>query len=510
MQGDHHHENEPDVALVGAGIMSATLGVLLKELNPRLTISIFETLDRVAAESSNAWNNAGTGHAALCELNYTPQLADDSIDIAKAMRINESFEVSKQLWAWLVERGAVADPGAFVHRTPHLSFVHGAENVRYLRHRHAALRAHHLFDTMQFSDQRRQLAKWMPLVMEGRARSEPVAATRVAVGTDVDFGALTRLLIGHLRRQPDVALHLGRRIEGLRRERDARWRLTVKDHESGERYPVTAKFVFLGAGGGALPLLQKSGIPESRGYGGFPVSGQWLRCDHPAIVGRHHAKVYGKAPVGSPPMSVPHLDTRIIDGRTSLLFGPYAGFSTRYLKTGSLLDFPFSFRLGNLVPILAAGAQNLDLTRYLIGQVLQSPEDRLDALRVFVPTAKLEDWKLENAGQRVQIIKKDAGKGGVLRFGTEVVAAADGSLAALLGASPGASTAVSIMLELIARCFPAEMTGNGAWKRKLRKIIPSFGKSLASDAALYRKIHARTAEALRLREDPALAAVASA
>jgi malate dehydrogenase (quinone) len=371
------------------------------------------------------------------------------------------------------------------------------------------LSAHHLFDTMQFSEKRRQLAEWMPLVMTGRARSEPLAATRVALGTDVDFGALTRLLIGHLRSQPGVALHLGRRIEGLRRDRDARWRLTVRDHENGGRYPVTAKFVFLGAGGGALPLLQKSGIPESRGYGGFPVSGQWLRCDKPAIVRRHHAKVYGKAPLGSPPMSVPHLDTRIIDGQTSLLFGPFAGFSTKYLKTGSLLDFPFSFRLGNLVPILAAGAQNLDLTRYLIGQVLQSPEERLAALKVFVPTAKLDDWKLENAGQRVQIIKKDPRKGGVLQFGTEVVASADGSLAALLGASPGASTAVSIMLGLIARCFPAEMKGNGAWKRKLRKIIPSFGKSLASDAALYREIHARTTAALKLREDSDLAAAAS-
>ena len=510
MQGDHHHETESDVALVGAGIMSATLGVLLKELNPRLTISIFETLDRVAAESSNAWNNAGTGHAALCELNYTPQLADGSIEIDKALHINESFELSKQLWAYLVECGVIKDPGVFIHQTPHLSFVHGEENVRYLRQRHAALNGHHLFETMRFSDKRRQLARWMPLVMDGRDRSEPVAATRVGVGTDVDFGALTRLLIAHLARQPGVSLHMGRRIEGLRRERDARWRLTVKDHANGERHPVTAKFVFLGAGGGALPLLQKSGIPESRGFGGFPVSGQWLRCDKSEIVERHHAKVYGKAPVGSPPMSVPHLDTRIIDGKTSLLFGPYAGFSTKYLKTGSLLDFPLSFRLGNLVPILAAGARNIDLTRYLIGQVLQSPQERLGALQVFVPTAKLEDWSLENAGQRVQIIKKDPRKGGVLQFGTEVVAAADGSLAALLGASPGASTAVSIMLDLIGRCFPAEMANARGWKRKLRKIIPSFGKSLIADADLYRSIHARTSEALNLRGEPNLAGAASA
>jgi malate dehydrogenase (quinone) len=505
MQGDYHHEKEPDVALVGAGIMSATLGVLLKELNPRLSISIFETLDQVAAESSNAWNNAGTGHAALCELNYTPQLADGSIETAKAMHINESFELSKQLWAYLVESGVIEDPGAFIHQTPHLSFVHGEENVRYLRKRHAALCAHHLFDTMQYSEKRRQLAEWMPLVMDGRGRSEPVAATRAAIGADVDFGALTRLLIAHLSRQPDVSLHLRWRIEDVRRQPDARWRLTVKDHASSERHSVVAKFVFLGAGGGALPLLQKSGIPESRGFGGFPVSGQWLRCDNPAVVERHHAKVYGKAPLGSPPMSVPHLDTRIIDGQTSLLFGPYAGFSTKYLKTGSLLDFPLSFRPGNLLPMLAAGVQNIDLTRYLIGQVLQSPEERLKALQVFVPTAKLEDWDLENAGQRVQIIKKDARKGGVLQFGTEVVAAADGTLAALLGASPGASTAVSIMLDLIGRCFPAEMTGNSAWKRKLRKIIPSFGKSLIDDPALYRKTHARTTEALKLHEDTNLA-----
>jgi malate dehydrogenase (quinone) len=504
MQGETHLQNQPDVVLIGAGIMSATLGVLLKQLNPQLTISIFESLDQVAAESSNAWNNAGTGHAALCELNYTPQLPDASVEIHKALDINESFEVSKQLWAYLVESGIIENPSAFIRQVPHCSFVHGQKNVEYLRKRFEALSEHHLFESMEYSEDPEVIAEWMPLIMEGREESEPVAATRVAMGTDVDFGTLTRLLITHLKSQPGVSLHLRQRITDVKREPSGRWKIVVKDTTSGSKYTVSTRFAFLGAGGGALPLLQKSGIPESKGFGGFPVSGQWLRCDNPEIVERHHAKVYGKASVGAPPMSVPHLDTRVIDGKLSLLFGPYAGFTTKYLKNGSLLDLPLSLRPDNLLPMIAAGLDNLDLTKYLIGQVLQSPKERLEALQEYVPTAKLEDWDLEIAGQRVQVIKKDAKKGGILQFGTEVVSAADGSLAALLGASPGASTAVSIMLEVIERCFPGDFASD-AWQTKLSAMIPSVNHSLIEDAELYRETQARTADALDLREDETLA-----
>lgn len=499
MQGEHH-QTQPDVVLIGAGIMSATLGVLLKELNPQLTMAIYESLDRIAGESSDGWNNAGTGHAALCELNYTPVRADGTIDTKKAFEINEAFEISKQLWSYLVARGMVAKPGSFIRQVPHISFVSGAKNVAFLRKRHEALRGHHLFESMEYSETRDEMVEWMPLVMQKRDDTVPAAATRVMEGTDVDFGSLTRLIINYLKDQPGVALHLHHRVTDVKRDGRGRWQLDVENRVTHEPFKVSAKFVFLGAGGGALPLLQKSGIPEGHGFGGFPVSGMWMRCDSPIITERHFAKVYGKAAIGAPPMSVPHLDTRIIDGKRSLLFGPFVGFSTKYLKNGSYLDFPLSLQRDNLVPMLAAGAGNMGLTKYLIGQVLQSRWSRILALREYMPSAKLRDWYLEIAGQRVQVIKKDAKKGGILQFGTEVVTAGDGSLACLLGASPGASTAVSIMLEVLEKCFAGELASD-EWQAKLREMIPSFGQSLIDDADLHRKMQLRSTELLELWDD---------
>ncbi len=483
---------DTDVLLIGAGVMCATLGAFLRELEPSLSITVLERLDHAAAESSDAWNNAGTGHSAFCELNYTPEDADGRIDIAKARQIAASFEVSKQLWASLAERGALSAPSQFIRPIPHLSFVHGADGVDYLRRRYQALQASPLFAGMRWSTDPGELAAWMPLVMRGRDPAEPVAATSMAIGTDVNFGALTRALFASLGRS-GATLRFGREVTGIDRDGDA-WRVT-HGGDDGEQ-AVRARFVFLGAGGGALPLLLRSGIPEGHGYGGFPISGQWLVCRNPAVVEQHHAKVYGRAAVGAPPMSVPHLDTRFIQGERALLFGPYAGFSTRFLKHGSLLDLPMSLRARNVVPMLAAGLDNIDLTRYLIEQVVQSPEDRLAALRAFVPTAALEDWTLETAGQRVQIIHGDDARGGVLQFGTEVVAAADGSLAALLGASPGASTAASIQLSVLERCFP-ERFASAAWQSKLRELVPSLGQSL-DDAALLASVRSRSAVALGL------------
>jgi malate dehydrogenase (quinone) len=492
-----------DVVLVGAGIMSATLGVLLKELDPSLTLEIFESRGDVATESSDAWNNAGTGHAALCELNYTPQLPDGSIDCSKALHINEAFKISKQFWAFLVEKEHLRKPATFIQRIPHMSFVHGAKNCAYLKKRFEALQQNHLFAGMQFTQDAAQVAEWVPLVMEGRAGDEPVAATRMTVGTDVNFGSLTRSLVAHLKKMPGVTVHLKHEIADLRRA-GAGWRLDVVDRATKERRPVEAKFVFLGAGGGALPLLQKSGIREGRGFGGFPVSGQWLRCLDPGLIERHDAKVYGQAPIGAPPMSVPHLDTRMIDGKKGLLFGPFAGFTTKYLKNGSVLDFPLAIKPDNLVPMTAAAFQNIGLTRYLIGQVLQSPGHRLAALQEFLPLAKREDWKLEHAGQRVQVIKKDPKRGGVLQFGTEVIASKDGTISALLGASPGASTAVSIMLKLIGDCFPDRMK-SPAWQAKLKEMIPSWGESLIHDAKLHARVTAWTRDALDLRDEVVVA-----
>ncbi|MCW3120320.1 MAG: malate:quinone oxidoreductase [Chitinophagaceae bacterium] len=485
-----------DIILIGAGIMSATLGTLLKQLDPLLTIEIFERLDVAAAESSDAWNNAGTGHSAFCELNYTPEQPGGRIDTSKAIKIASSFEESKQFWAFLSEKNILIPPGFFIKSIPHMSFVWG-DHVAYLRKRYEALIVNHLFAAMQYSEDVNQLLEWMPLVMEGRDNMQPLAATRMDLGTDVNFGSLTRSLFKHLETLPGVKTHFNHDVEDIVRGGDGMWEIKVKGLATRDARTVKGKFVFIGAGGGSLPLLLKSGIPESKGYGGFPVSGQWLKCINPAIIERHHAKVYGKAAVGSPPMSVPHLDTRMIKGKRELLFGPYAGFSTKFLKQGSLMDLPKSLRLSNIVPLMAAGLHNIPLTKYLIQQVTQSPQERLAALREYLPLAQMEDWQLATAGQRVQVIKKDEEQGGILEFGTEVVSAQDGSIAAILGASPGASTAVSIMLGLAKRCFPAQYSSE-LWQRKLKEMIPSFGQSLHEDQVLCEKVRKWTSSVLGL------------
>ena len=498
-----HNEYETvDAVLVGAGIMSATLGVLLKELDPTCKLEIVELMSSGAIESSNPWNNAGTGHAGLCELNYTPEGADGSIDIGKSVTINTQFEESKQFWAYMVEKGSFGSPASFISSVPHLSFVRGHEGIAFLKKRFKALTAHHAFAAMEYSEDPATLAEWMPLMMPGRDANEPIAATRVLAGTDVNFGALTKHLLDHFGRQPDARVVCSQKVTGLKRNPQG-WRVSIKNLQSGELREIQAKFVFLGAGGGALPLLQMSGIPEGKGFGGFPVSGQWLRCDNPEVVKQHQAKVYSQAAVGSPPMSVPHLDTRVVDGKTSLLFGPYAGFSTKFLRHGSFLDLPLSVRPNNIGPMLAVARDNFDLTRYLIKEVLQSEDDRLETLRGFYPLAKAEDWRLEMAGQRVQIIKKDAKHGGILQFGTELVAAEDGSIAALLGASPGASVTVSIMLDLIQRCFP-EQAKSTQWRGKLNEIFPAMGKVLARDPERYCEVQERSDALLQLGE-PAMA-----
>ena len=488
-----------DVLLVGAGIMSATLAVLLKELDPAIKLEVVELMDAGAIESSNPWNNAGTGHAGLCELNYTPQAADGSVDINKAVSINAMFEVSKQFWAHLLEKGTFGCAQSFINPVPHLSFVRGEKDVGFLRTRFAQLSQHHCFAGMQYSEDKATLAEWMPLMMPGRAPDEQVAATRALGGSDVNFGALTNQLLRFLSEQDHTDVQYKQRVVGLERNGSG-WQVSIKDLQSGATRKVCSRFVFLGAGGAALPLLQMSGIPEGKGFGGFPVSGQWLRCDSPQVVSQHQAKVYSQADVGAPPMSVPHLDTRVVDGHKSLLFGPFAGFTTKFLKHGSFLDLPMSIRLGNIMPMLAVARDNFDLTKYLVGEVMQSQEQRLEALRKFYPHAKAEDWRLETAGQRVQIIKKDAKSGGILQFGTELVSCADGSLAALLGASPGASVTVSIMLDLLERCFP-EQVRSAQWQSRLQAIFTATGKALETDAALYRQVQARSNAVLGLASD---------
>ncbi|MBP6180665.1 malate:quinone oxidoreductase [Flavobacterium sp.] len=486
-----------DVVLIGAGIMSATLGLILKELQPDIKIEIYERLDIAAAESSDAWNNAGTGHSAFCELNYTPESEDGSISPKKAISIAESFEVSRQFWAYLVQQKKVPSPENFIKSVPHMSFVWGEKNVEYLKKRYEALHANPLFKEMLFSTDFSKLKEWMPLVMEGRKDSDKVAATSMEIGTDVNFGELTRSMFNYLTKQEGVTMHFHHEVQKLKQREDKSWRIKITDLTTGQKRKAYTKFVFIGAGGGSLPLLEKADVPEGKGFGGFPVSGQWLKCTNPEVIAKHQAKVYGKASVGAPPMSVPHIDSRMINGEKALLFGPFAGFSTRFLKNGSYSDLPLSIKPDNIIPMIAAGIKNIPLTKYLIEQVRQSPKDRINALREYVPNARSKDWKLERAGQRVQVIKKDEKEGGILEFGTEVITTADGSLSVLLGASPGASTAVSIMIDLMGRCFKDEIE-TPEWKEKLKIMIPSYGQTLNTNPDLLEKIRKDTAEILKL------------
>jgi malate dehydrogenase (quinone) len=491
-------ESKTDVVLIGAGIMSATIAMLLKELDPTLQIDVFEKLDKVAAESTDAWNNAGTGHSAFCELNYTPQKQDGTVDISKAIKIASSFEESRQFWSYLVNKKYISLPETFINNIPHISFVWGNENVSYLRKRYEALIKYPLFEGMKYSEDYEVLNEWMPLVMEGRDKSEPVAATYMAIGTDIDFGALTKEIFNHLKNMDGVNLHLQHDVKDIDPGEDGLWEVYVKDKINHKKRRIDASFIFIGAGGGSLHLLDKSDIAEGEGYGGFPVSGQWLRCKNEKVIQQHAAKVYGKASVGAPPMSVPHLDSRVINGKKELLFGPYAGFSSKFLKNGSYFDFPSSIELSNILPIISVGIHNYSLTKYLISQATQSHEDRINALKEYLPEAKAEDWELAIAGQRVQVIRKDEEEGGVLEFGTELVSAANGSLIALLGASPGASTSVSVMLEVIHKGFNAKFE-SGAWQQKLQEMIPSFGKSLAKDRELCGKVRKLVVESLHLK-----------
>lgn len=487
-----------DVLLVGSGVMSTTLATLLNELDHSMSMMMVERLPSIASESTDAWNNAGTGHAGYCELNYTPVDHAGNVNISRALAINASFEVSLQLWSSLVEKKSLPAPTKFINKTPHLSFVWGEDNVEFLRQRYHLLKAHPLFKDMEFSDDTTQLTQWMPLIMAQRDTNEKVAATRVSYGTDIDFGSLTRELIKHLTHSENFTLNVSTEVTSLKQLDNGHWRVNIKDLNTKKHTKVEAKFVFLGAGGGALKLLQKSGIPESQGYGGFPVSGQWLVCNNPEVVKQHNSKVYGKAAIGAPPMSVPHLDTRIINGKPALLFGPYAGFTTKFLKKGSYLDLFKSVKPSNLKSLLGAGRHNMDLTRYLIGEALQKHATRVTTLREFYPQATDADWHLESAGKRVQIIKQCDEKGGKLEFGTEIVAAKDGSIAALLGASPGASVSVQAMINVIERCFSNQIKTE-QWHRRIKSLIPSYGESLVDDSQLLEQVRSRTLQVLNLR-----------
>ncbi|SEP38162.1 malate dehydrogenase (quinone) [Methylobacterium sp. ap11] len=491
-----------DVLLIGGGIMSATLGVWLNELEPTWSIRMLERLDKVAMESSNGWNNAGTGHSALAELNYTPE-KKGKIEIAKAVEINEAFQVTRQFLAWQVKNGVLKDPKTFINYTPHMSFVWGDDNIAYLKKRYEALKASPLFAGMEFSTDPEQLKKWVPLMMEGRDPNQKVAATWSPLGTDVEWGEVTRQYVAHLQAQKTFRLDVSTEVQGITKNADGSWRVTARNVKDGSRRSVDAKFVFIGAGGGALHLLQASGIPEGEDYAGFPVGGSFLINENPDVATLHLAKAYGKASVGSPPMSVPHLDTRVLGGKRVLLFGPFATFSTKFLKEGSYLDLLTSTTSSNVWPMMRVGIDEYPLVEYLAGQLMLSDDDRMAALREYFPNAKKGEWRLWQAGQRVQIIKRDKDKGGVLKLGTEIVNAKDGTIAALLGASPGASTAAPIMLDVLQKVF-AQKVATPEWQAKIRQIVPSFGEKLNDDPEKVAQEWAYTSGQLQLPTPPAI------
>ena len=488
-----------DVVLIGAGIMSTTLATLLRELDPSLSLLMLERLGGPAQESSDGWNNAGTGHAANCEMNYTPERADGSIDISKALEVNVEFDLSRQLWTHLIRTGSLSAPARFIQACPHLSFVTGDDNVAFLKKRHAAMSASHCFHGMEYTEDHSVVAGWAPIVMEGRDPSTPLAATRMVTGSDVDYGTLTHMLIEALGKKPGFEARFNNEVHALSQDDDGCWRLGTRPHGDGggEAGEVRARKVFVGAGGGSLPLLQKSGIPEGHGYGGFPVSGIWLRCDNPAVAARHKVKVYGKAAHGSPPMSVPHLDMRVVDDQHSILFGPYAGFSPNFLKEGSIFDLFRSIRFSNLGPLLDVAVHNFKLEEYLADQVILSEVGRIETLKTFYPDADPDDWRETTAGQRVEIIKPDGHGGGTLQLGTELIVSADTTLLALMGASPGASTAAAIALETLRKGFGNRMTEHG-WLPRLREIIPTYGIDLKTNENACRQSRLETAPVLGL------------
>jgi malate dehydrogenase (quinone) len=486
-----------DVLLIGGGIMSATLGTYLTELEPKWTFEVFERLDKVAEESSNGWNNAGTGHSALCELNYTPMDDKGVVHIDKAIEINESFQISRQFWSHQVRKGVLGNPREFINSTPHMNLVFGPENREFITKRVAALKASPLFAGMEMTTDPVQIKQWIPIMMEGRKPDEMVTATRSPLGTDVNLGSITRQFYQHLSKNGSK-ITTGFEVRSITRNDDGSWRVSAFDiKDKSKIQTIDARHIFIGAGGAALPLLQLSGIPEAKQYGGFPVGGEFLVTDNPAITARHLAKVYGLADTGSPPMSVPHLDTRVLDGKTVLLFGPFATWSTKFLKNGSYFDIAKATTPSNVIPQLQVGAHEFALVKYLAQQLELSREDKMNALRRYMPEAKDEDWRLWQAGQRVQIIKNMPDKGGVLKLGTEVVVSADRSVSALLGASPGGSTSPAIMLSLLEKVFP-EQIKSAAWQEKIREIVPSYGKKLNEHPDLLAAEWAATAETLQL------------
>ena len=495
----HGSTNKTDCLIIGGGIMGLTLASLIKECNSSIKIDLYEKLNDVGLESSEALNNAGTGHAGYCELNYTPMGKNGKINIKKALEINSKYEITLQYWSYLSNTYKSFDPKKFIQRTPHVSLVFGDDNIRFLKERYLLLKKHHLFKSIKFSQNRKEISKWANLTMVGRDSHEKVAATIVKEGADIDFGSAANALLNILNHKKDFEIHLNHEILTIKESKNNLWEVSVRNNISREIKKTFAKFIFIGAGGHAIRMLQKTGIREQQGYAGFPVSGQWLVCSNKDIVSQHNAKVYGMASTGSPPMSVPHFDLRIINGKKTLLFGPYAGFTFKFLRSGSYLDLIKSLKLRNFIPMIYVLIHNWKLFQYLIRESFQSKHARINLLRTFYPEAKEKDWSIKIAGQRVQIIKPNSLISGKLEFGTEVIISQNKKIAALLGASPGASVAVDSMIKVIEQCFSKKLL-NSKFKKKMKEMIPSYGQNLITNKKLLERVRLSSHKNLGLKD----------
>ena len=298
-----------DAVLVGAGIMSSTLALLISEVLPDIKFLIIEKLNAPGSESTGAFNNAGTGHAANCELNYTPLDEKGNLKIDKALSINRSFETSMSLWASLYEAGKI-DIKKFLKFIPHISFVSGQDNISFLKKRFQKMTENPEFIDMEFSTSFDEISSWAPLITKDRNPSTQIAATRIGRGTDINFEALTKEYLSLVSLNKNVEIRYKTELVDLKKIDKKQWELEISSE--GRKTSIRTGYVFLGAGGKTINYLQKSKIPEAKSYGGFPVSGKWLICEKKDLTEKHNSKVYGKADIGSPPMSVPHLDT--LDG----------------------------------------------------------------------------------------------------------------------------------------------------------------------------------------------------
>ena len=480
-----------NIVLVGGGVMSLTLAVLINEIYPEIQIDIIERLPSCGLESSDALNNAGTGHAGYCELNYTPINKKNQLNINKALEINENFETSLIFWAYLDQKYSFFNARKFIKKTPHISFVSGLKNVSFLKKRYALLKKQPLFKEMLLTENVELIAKWAPLLLKGRKSFDSLAATKIDHGTDINFGELTNQMLGILEKKDNFSLLVNSEVETIKQRKDKRYNILIRNLKTNKTIEMVSNYTFLGSGGKTISMLQDMKLNEAKGYAGFPISGKWLICNKADLVKMHNSKVYTQVMEGAPPMSIPHLDLRVISNKKLLLFGPFAGFNAKLLKHGSFFDFPRSIKLNNIVPMTIVLFKNFSLLLYLIKQTLMNHASRIKELQKFYPEANLRDWKLLTAGQRVQIIKNCPFEGSKLEFGTEVIYSKNRKLAALIGASPGASVAVASMLDVFVNFFGSE-------EKKIRDIIPSYKLKLNDNPSVLKKIRGKTYKYLGL------------